>query len=122
MELAVFGTEDPFRIANVVTTFCQDQLGTRATQGLVYRASAGVVLGLVLETGSRVVVKVYQPRWTASFLGAVQDVQRYSASRGFPCPLPVLEPRPIARGSDCLATIDSQRQPIGWWARAGLRR
>jgi hypothetical protein len=107
IELAVFGTKDPEEIATLAGDFCSRHLGNRPVGGIFYRASAGAVIGVVLRGGSRVVLKVYQPRWTAPFLAAIQRVQRLLAEQQFPCPAPVLTPEPIAEASRCLATVDT---------------
>jgi Ser/Thr protein kinase RdoA (MazF antagonist) len=107
VELAVFSTNQPDRIADITARFCIDHLGLGPSDGLFYHASAGSVVGLGLESGSKVVMKAYQHRWTATFLAAIHEVQRHLAERGFPCPEPLVGPHPIAEGLRCLATIEA---------------
>lgn len=59
-------------------------------------ASAGLVLGLRLEDGSRVSLKAMRPRPGLSEAVSVQE-ELYAG--GFPCPRPLLGPVPLASGS-----------------------
>ena len=53
------------------------------------------------------VLKVFQQRWAASFLDAVQAVQRTLAVQGFPCAEPVLSPTPLSGATTALATAET---------------
>jgi hypothetical protein len=107
VEEKIFGTGDPDRIGETVGRFCQDQLGSKTMEALFYRSSVGSVIGVRLTTGTDVVVKVYQERWTASFLGAIQLVQRHLGRRGFPCPTPLFSARPLMTGRPNLVTAET---------------
>jgi Ser/Thr protein kinase RdoA (MazF antagonist) len=98
VELAVFGTADPDRIAGLITRAVQQQLGVAVAGGSFYSVSSGCVTGLDLADGRTVVLKAYQPHWEPAFLTAVQRVQRAAHQRGFPCPDPLAGPDPIGRG------------------------
>jgi len=99
VERAIFGTADPAQIAAQMNAFCRERLGAGIAEALFYRSSIGCVFGLELEDGRRVVVKAHQPDYPAGYLGAIQRVTRHLASRGFPCPVPVLDPAPLGLGN-----------------------
>jgi hypothetical protein len=103
VEPVVFGTTDPYQIAYLLNTFCQQELGAAVADYLFYESSIGAVCGICLEDGRRVVVKVHQPSHSLDFLQAVVLVQRYLIDRGYPCTKPLLNPRPLAHG---LATTE----------------
>ncbi|GAC1379754.1 MAG: hypothetical protein NVSMB33_05200 [Ktedonobacteraceae bacterium] len=58
--------------------------------------SQGVVFGLRLYDGRRIVIKAHNPRRSTDFLTAVVRVQRYLVEHDYPCPRPLLDPRPFA--------------------------
>lgn len=68
VELAIFGTADPVRIAAEFADICAAALNSRPAQTLFYQSSVGAVAGLELEDGRRVVVKAHQPSMTRSRL------------------------------------------------------
>jgi hypothetical protein len=114
VDAAVFGTDDPEGIAASVTSFCETHLGVRPVGATFYRASAGCVVGLRLNSDERVVLKAYQARWSGPFLGAVQTVQAHAAAAGFPCARPRLAPTALP-GRPNLAVVES------WWPDPGMR-
>src|ERR1051326_6327127 len=103
VEPVVFGTTDPYQVACLLDAFCQRELDVAIADVLFYESSIGVVCGMHLQNGRRVVVKVHQPSHTLEFLRAVVRVQRYLLAHGYPCTKPLLDPRPLARG---LATLE----------------
>ncbi len=104
LERAVFGTGAADSIAALVTDTVRQEFGQGVRGAHFYAASAGCVVGLVLEDGGAVVLKAYQPQWEERFLRATQRVQRVVAETGFPCPMPLAGPLPIGRG---WATVES---------------
>jgi hypothetical protein len=98
VEPVVFGTTDPHKIASLIDTFCQEELGAHIADFLFYESSVGAVCGVRLVDGRRVVVKVHQSSRSLDFLQAVVRVQRYLLSHGYPCTKPLLDPRPLAYG------------------------
>lgn len=98
VERAVFGTTDAGEIAAAIARFCRAELGSAPAAALFYEASVGCVLGVDLDDGRRVVLKVHQPDKSAARLAACQAVQVALHARGFPCPEPLLGPRPLGRG------------------------
>jgi hypothetical protein len=67
-----------------------------AEECFFFAASAGVVLGLQLEDGSRVALKAVRPR---PGLAEAVAIQGELHARGFPCPRPLLGPVPLRSGS-----------------------
>ena len=98
VERAVFGTPDPAEIAAMVDDLCGRALGAGIVGGLCYGTSVGCVAGVELGDGRHVVVKAYQPRWSAGFLAAVAEAQAVAAAGGFPCPMPVAGPVEVGLG------------------------
>jgi len=98
VEPVVFGTTDPYKIACLIDTFCQEELGAQVAVFLFYESSVGVVCGVRLVDGRRVVVKIHQSSRSLDFLQAVVRVQRYLLSHDYPCTKPLLDPRPLALG------------------------
>jgi hypothetical protein len=107
VDTEVFGTGDPAEIAAIIDRFCLDQLGVRMEAGLFYSASAGCVLGVRLANGEQVVIKAYQQRWQAPFLGAVQTVQAHAARHGIPCAAPLRGPSPLVLERPNQAIVES---------------
>lgn len=77
--------------------FCRSELGSGIGEVLFERAGTGIVRGLALEDGRRVVVKAHQPAQDGIFLTAVRDVQAHLHAAGYPAPLPLAGPAPLAR-------------------------
>ena len=108
-DLAVFETAEPEAIAQRVDAFCREHLGAGVVGYEFCTASQGVTHGVVLEGGERVVVKAHQPpelnpeRYSdARALDSVHRALEHLHSHGFPCPRPLLGPKPLGRG---LATV-----------------
>lgn len=98
VEIAIFGTADPTQIATYVDAFCLNEIGSAIAEYLFYESSQGAVFGLHLADGRRIVVKAQQPARSLDSLAAVYRVQSHLASHGFPCPEPIIGPKPFARG------------------------
>jgi Ser/Thr protein kinase RdoA (MazF antagonist) len=111
LEKAIFATDDPEVIAEVVKGAVHDYLQAPVTGALFYAASAGCVFGLQLADGRPIVLKVYQSHWEPSFLRAVQRVQRAVASSGFPCPTPIVAPVALGQGWGTLESLLSDPGP-----------
>jgi hypothetical protein len=105
LELALFGTADAAIVARLLADHVAATIGppARATS---YRAGVGVVVGVALEDGSVVVVKVH--RWNVSRrrLADVQRVQSWLADRSLPAPRPLGHVEALGHG---FATIEEHR-------------
>jgi Ser/Thr protein kinase RdoA (MazF antagonist) len=97
-ERLIFGTCDEGAIDAAVGAFCASRLGAAPAAVLFRSSSVGVVHGVCLADGRRVVVKAFQPHESAETLQAVQDVQSYLHRHGFPCPAPLAAPGPLVNG------------------------
>ena len=106
IEESIFGTADPDRMAGILDRYCSLHLGAGAAGGLFYFGSAGCASGIRLQTGDEIAIKAYQERWTASYLSAVQSVQADLCAEGFPCPRPLVPPRPLQPGRHNLAMAE----------------
>lgn len=114
VELDVFGTDQASEIAGLTNGFCQARLGSTIAGSLFYRTSIGVVHGLALEDGRRVVIKARPPPETnpdlplgRSALESIARLMHWLADSGFPCPRPLLAPTPLGRG---LATVEGMME------------
>ena len=107
---AVHGTEDPSLIADQVVVWCHRVLGQGVAEATFHVVSAGSVTGVVLDDGSTVVIKAYQPHCTSRFLSAVVSTQRGLASAGVPCASPIAGPEPLGAG---LATAEEHLDDPG---------
>jgi hypothetical protein len=99
VEDEIFGTHEPRVVAHALA----ELLGSEATETVFYEVSVGVVAGLVLADGRRVVVKAHRPNVSLSYLEATTGVQCSLADAGLPVPRPLAAPRPFGRGC---ATIE----------------
>jgi hypothetical protein len=118
LERLLFGTDDPAAVAAVIDGFCGEQLADVA-DGIFYRSGVGVVAGVSLVDGRRVVVKVH--RWNVSIqrLAAVQEVQQHQADAGLPAPRPLVGPTILGDG---IATVEEHRPGAGpVWPSARTR-
>jgi hypothetical protein len=95
----VFPEPTPAAIGVLVGEWCGRILGTEPADAEFFSASVGSVYGLRLGDGRRVVVKVHPPRASPRYLESMQTVQRWLAEAGFPAPVPLATPAPLARGT-----------------------
>lgn len=116
LERAIFGTDEPTRIARQLEDFASEHLSARVAGSLFYGTSVGCTFGLLLADGRRVVVKARPPVSANSgfTLGArtlrqVSSVMSFLAVRGYPCPRLLLEPRPLGLG---LATVEAYTERL----------
>jgi len=85
-------------LAATVSDFTAAHLGAAVAAVEFTTVSVGVVFGLALTDGRRVIVKAHQPRQRRDFLETVHRVQRHLHGHGFPAPAPLLGPRPLGAG------------------------
>lgn len=88
----VFGQADEDGALDVLDHICRTAVGSGVDAKLFGGTSVGVVFGLRLVDGRRIVVKAHQPRERAAFLLAAHDAQLKLHKSGFPCPLPLSTP------------------------------
>jgi hypothetical protein len=88
LERRAFGTGDLDAAARLLEECCARTLAP-VENCLFYRSNVGMVAGLVLTDGRRVVAKVHQPSQTRARLTAAQRVQTHLADAGYPCPRPL---------------------------------
>jgi hypothetical protein len=75
VEYLVFGTRDDSEIDALVDGFCRRELGSGVSEVLFRATSVGVVRGVRLSDGRRVVVKSHQPRESRTRLQTVHELQ-----------------------------------------------
>jgi hypothetical protein len=92
LEQAIFSTTESGPIATSVTAAVSQELGDVPIEALFYEVSTALVLGLRLESGAAVVVKVFQPACEWRYLVAVRKVQAALARAGYPAPAPLAGP------------------------------
>jgi hypothetical protein len=105
VEELVFGTRDLDEIDSVVDRLCVLELGSPVSEVLFRATSVGVVLGVLLRDGRRVVVKAHQPRESQARLRAVHKIQRELHQAGLPCPEPLVGPVLLANGHATVETL-----------------
>jgi hypothetical protein len=105
VEEVVFGTRDLGEIDALLRGFCVSELGSSIAEALFRETSVGVVFGLLLTDGRRVVVKVHQPRETFARLQAIQEIQAAVFDAGLPCPQPLAGPVALAHGHATVETL-----------------
>jgi hypothetical protein len=105
VERDIFGTSAPDAIADQVDAFCRTHLEAAIARYEFYASSVGSVHGLQLADDRRVVVKAHRRDVGTDHLVAVQRVQASVAASGYPSPVPLLSPRPIARGAAIVETL-----------------
>jgi Ser/Thr protein kinase RdoA (MazF antagonist) len=103
VERLIFDAENDEEIQAIIELFCRETLGVPVRGTLFRRTSVGVVFGVELEDGRRVVVKAHQPRQSSEFLRVVYETQTRLAQLRFPCPRPLAEPAPLGNG---FATVE----------------
>jgi hypothetical protein len=88
LERRALGTGDLDAAAQRLEECCARTLAP-VEDCLFYRSNVGMVAGLVLADGRRIVAKVHQPSQTRARLAATQRVQNHLAEAGYPCPRPL---------------------------------
>jgi hypothetical protein len=88
LERRAFGTGDLDAAARLLEECCARTLAP-VEDCLFYRSNVGLVAGLVLADGRRIVAKAHQPSQTRARLTTAQRVQAHLADAGYPCPRPL---------------------------------
>lgn len=97
-ESRYFGTNDPVRILKLCDAFCIRELGSEICEELFHATSVSSVWGFRLGDGQEIVLKV-RCDGSPKHLQAVQAVQRFVRASGFPCPEPLVGPKPLGKGT-----------------------
>jgi hypothetical protein len=105
VEKVVFGTRDLVEIDALLRGFCVSELRSSIAEELFRETSVGVVFGLLLTDGRRVVVKVHQPREAISRLQATHVIQAALFDAGLPCPQPLIGPAALGSGHATVETL-----------------
>jgi len=119
LALDILGTDDVAVIEHEISAFCREHLGQGVARVRYASFSAGAGLGLVLEDGQSVFLKVCSPAISLESLETVHVIQNALANRGFPAPRVLMSPRPcmIGNGSvmewcDRGAQLDGHSVPV----------
>lgn len=100
---SILGTDDPRQVAADLDSFCASRLGSGMQRVLFCEINVGAAFGLLLGDGRRVFLKAHPPARRPDFLRAVHRAQGHLSHHGFPCPRPVVGPKPFLTG---YATVD----------------
>jgi hypothetical protein len=110
VELDIFATDSAQEIADIINTFCREQLGSRLAGYLFHSASVGSTHGVQLEDRREVVIKARPPASTNPYLKhdrqsleTICQVMGWLHARAYPCPKVLLGPTPLGQG---LATVE----------------
>ncbi len=98
-------TQETTRFDALVDEFCVSELGSAVAEVRFRATSVGVVVGVLLADGRRVVVKAHRPRESRARLQAVHDVQSELFRAGVPCPEPLVPPKPLGVGFATAQTL-----------------
>jgi hypothetical protein len=109
MERRALGTADLDLAAKRLEECCARALAPVA-ECLFYRSNVGLVAGLVLADGRRIVAKVHHPDQTRARLATVQRVQAHLARSGYPCPKPL----GMAHCEHAFVTFEEMREGGGY--------
>jgi hypothetical protein len=77
VELAIFETDDPPAIAQMLAAFCLKLLGAPVRRGLFHQSSIGSVTGIELADDRAVVVKAHQPERSHGLLSEIVRIQSH---------------------------------------------
>ncbi len=109
LERRTLGTGDLELAAKRLEECCARTLAP-VEECLFYRSNVGLVAGLVLADGRRVVAKAHHPDQTRARLATVQRVQAHLAASGYPCPRPL----GMAHCEHAFVTFEELREDGGY--------
>ncbi|GCE07057.1 hypothetical protein [Dictyobacter aurantiacus] len=102
----IFGMAEPRLITEQIDAFCARKLGSGIASTLFYEVSIGVVCGLQLVDGRRIVLKLLGPDESMERLRGVTRVQGYLLEQGYPCTRPICGPLALADGIALVEELD----------------
>lgn len=100
---SILGTIDAREVHHNLDIFCEKHFGSVIEEILLFHLSVGASFGLLLSSGRRIFLKAHPRERPSEYLEAVHRVQGHLHHRGFPCPRPILGPKPFGKS---LATVD----------------
>src|SRR2546430_1507132 len=89
MEEAIFGTADVNHIASVIDRTINHYTAAHPVDLIFYEESSGVVLGLELDNGQRIVLKTFPPAKNRLKLEEKRTVQKSLTDQKYPLPIPI---------------------------------
>ncbi|GCE28667.1 hypothetical protein KDA_41510 [Dictyobacter alpinus] len=104
----IFRTADPVAVTAQIEEFCVRELGSGIADTLFYAVSIGVVCGLQLRDGARIVLKLLGPTASMAHLQDVVRVQHYLLAEGYPCTRPVYGPARLLDGIAMVEEFDNR--------------
>ena len=102
----IFHMADPQRVVEYINTFCERELGSGIASTSFYEVSIGIVCGLQLHNGARIVIKLLSSTVSTDFLRAVVRIQHYLRARDYPCTRPLYGPLPLVAGIAMVEELD----------------
>ncbi|RDU38068.1 hypothetical protein DRW41_00385 [Neobacillus piezotolerans] len=102
---SILNTIDANTISEMISTFCQEKLGSPVGACLYVGFSVGASFGLSLLDGRDIFLKVNKPTnkddinvISLDSLTTISKIQRHLSKNGFPCPKVILDPIDIGIG------------------------
>lgn len=100
---SILGGDDPAEVARRAADWVLTHDGRAVRALLSCELSVGAAIGLVLDDGRKVMLKVLAPGTPLEYVHAMRRVQSHVSAAGFPCPPPLAGPGPFGRS---LAVLD----------------
>ena len=91
MEDSIFGTSDVHKIASLLDNTVNQYTAAHPVDLIFYEASTGVVIGLELDNGQRIVLKTFPPAKNRVKLEAKRTVQKSLTDQKYPLPVPLTD-------------------------------
>lgn len=82
----VLGTTDPDQIAELVNKTVSPQIKCEIKKIIFVAPSAGVVFGFLLQSGKKIILKVYNKRISLSYLKEMNRIQQIFVEENYPAP------------------------------------
>jgi len=103
VDRTLFGTTNPGAIAAILHDFVKNHLDSTVEDCLHYASSVGTAVGVRLQTGQSVLIKVHRAETSLEVLQALEKFRAHVVKFGVPVPEP-LALAPLGRG---YATVES---------------
>lgn len=119
LALHILGSDDLGVIEPAISAFCREHLGRAIVRVHYVSFSVGSGFGLALEDGRSVFMKVWPRTTSLESLDSVHMIQHALATRGFPAPRVLVNPRPFMSGHgsimewcDLGSQLDAHAAPV----------